>query len=77
MLAQALCALAVFGYEDEEVEGTADGGETEESKGEGVSPDEPGAITSQNAEGRDGRGGVTEADLEGGANATSQVSTDF
>ena len=77
MLAQAHCALAVFGYKDEEVDGAADGGETEESKGEGVGPDVLGAITSQDAERRDGCSGVTERDLESGTNATPQVSTDF
>ena len=44
MLTQTLITLAVLGDEGEEVEGAADGGETEESKGEGVALDVLGSI---------------------------------
>ena len=77
MFAQVHCPLAVLGDEGEEVEGATDGGESGEPKGEGVSPDVPGGITSQDAEGRDGHSAVPEANLEGGTNATPQVPTNF
>ena len=77
VLAQALRALPVLGDEGEEVQGAASCGKSEESKGEGVSPDVLGGITGDDAEGSDGHCAGTEANLEGGTNATSQVSTDY
>ena len=77
MLIQTLCTLPVLQYEGKEVEGGADGGESEESKGEGVSPDVLGGIAGHDAERSDGHSAGTEANLEGGTNAASQVSTDF
>ena len=77
MLARTVRTLAVLGYEGGQVEGAADGGEAEESKGEGVSPDVPGRITGRDAEGGDGHSACTKANLKGGTNATSQVSTDY
>jgi hypothetical protein len=75
-VAQTPSTLAVLGDEGEEVEGAADGGETDESKGEGVTLDVLGSILGQEAEGGDDPTAVTEADLEGGTNAAPQVSTD-
>ena len=77
VFAQASRTLAVLGYEGEEVEGAADGGESEEPKGKGVSPDVLGSITGHDAEGSDRHSTGAEANLEGGTNAASQVPTDF
>jgi len=70
VLARTIRTLAVLGYEGEQVEGTADGGEAEESKGEGVSLDVLGGITGHDAEGGDGYSTGTEANLKGGTNAS-------
>lgn len=77
VLAQTPRALPILGHDGEEVEGAAHGSESGESKGEGVSPDILGGITSHNAEGSNWHGAVTEADLKGGTNAAPQVSTNF
>ena len=76
MLALAPSPLSILGAEGEEVDGTADDGETDESKGEGVSPGILRSILDQESEGRDDPTAVTEADHEGGPNAASQVPTD-
>ena len=77
VLAQALRALPVLGNEGKEVQGAASCGKSEECKGEGVSPNVLGGITGHDAEGSDRHGAGTEANLEGGTDATSQVSTDY
>jgi len=76
VLAQSLCALSVLGYESKEIEGAADRGETHESKGERVTLDVLGSITRQETEGSNGPAAVAETDLESGADASPQVSTD-
>ena len=76
VLAQPLRTLAVLGDQGEEVEGAADGGETHETKREGVTLYVLGSVARQETEGSDGPAAVAEADLERGADAAPQVSTD-
>jgi hypothetical protein len=66
----------VFGVRDEEVGSTTDRAETHECEGDGVSPDVLGGIAGQEGECSDDSTTVTEGILEGGANATPQVSAD-
>ena len=77
MFAQPLCTLTVLGDQGKEIEGAADCGEPEEPEGKGVGSDVPGGIAGHDAEGSDGHSAGTEANLEGGTNAASQVSTDY
>jgi len=77
MLAPTPSTFAVLGDEGEEVEGTTDGGETDESKGEGIAFDVLGSTTGQETEGSDDPTTITEADLECRANAAPQVSADY
>jgi len=77
MLALTPSTLAVLEDEGEEVEGAADGGETDKSKGEGATLDVHRSIAGQETEGSDDGAAVAETDLEGGTNAAPQVSADY
>lgn len=77
MFAQTPSTLAILGDEGEEVEGAADGGETDKSKGDGATLDVHRSIAGQETKGSDDGAAVAEADLEGGTNAAPQVSTDY
>jgi len=68
--------LSVLRVEGDKVDGAGDGGETDESKTEGVTLGILGSIRGQETEGSDDPTTVTEADLEGGTNAAPQVSAD-
>lgn len=76
MFAQAPSTLPVLGDEGEEVEGAGNGGETDESKGKGITPNELGGVLGHVTEGGDDRTTVTKADLEGDTNTAPQVPTD-
>ena len=75
MLAQTLCAFAILGGEGEEVEGGEDGGESDESKAEGVTLDVPWSIAGHEAKGSDSPTQVAKGDLESGTNVAPQVPT--
>ena len=77
MFALTPSTLAVLGNEGEEVEGAADGRETDKSKGDGATLDVHRSIAGQETEGSDDGTAVAEADLEGGTDAASQVSADY
>jgi len=75
MLALTPSALSVLGDEGREVGGGADGGETDEPKGDGVCLGIPGSILGQETEDGNDPTAVTETGLECCTNAAPQVPT--